>query len=229
MPALPDLIHHLVEQHPTLAEHFPYLLVFTLLYLSGIGLPLPEEVSLILGGYLVYVNTDLVTPDGVAFPALPWAAIRMMGVASAGILAGDLTVYGLGWHYGQDLLSHRWARWILSNEIRGRVTGFYGRWGHWAVFISRFVAGIRVGSFFLAGASRVRLRTFLLMDGLGTLLSVPISVWLAYHFGEEIKQTLSWLAAIFRPLAQVIAIVALAAFWWQIRKARKAPPAAPAA
>ena len=48
-----------------LIEHFPYLGIFILLILGGIGLPLPEDTTLILCGFLVsndmlfkYFRTD---------------------------------------------------------------------------------------------------------------------------------------------------------------------------
>lgn len=220
---VPELIQSFAEQHPTLAEHFPFLLVFTLLYLSGLGLPLPEEVSLVLGGFLMYL---LKTDDNQANDPR-FGLTRMIVVACVAILAGDLTVYWLGRRYGQALLDHRWIQKILSRQNRGRIDRFYDRWGHWTVFFSRFVAGIRVGSFFLAGSSGVKLRTFLLMDGLGTLLSAPISVWLAFHFGHEIHRTLAWLGSVFKHLTAVIAVGSLCVLWWQIRRARRTAGPAP--
>ena len=220
---VPALVQAFTEHHPVLAQHFPFLLVFALLYLSGLGLPLPEEFSLVLGGYLMY----LLQSDNDPTNDIRWGLGRMIATASAAILAGDLTVYALGRRYGQALLDHRWIQKVLSRQNRGRIDRFYDRWGHWAVFFSRFVAGIRVGAFFLAGAHGVRARTFLLMDGLGTLISVPVSIWLAWHFGEEIHQTLSWLGAIFRNLVYLVAIVSLSMLWWQIRRARRTAGPAP--
>lgn len=219
MDDLPGLIRSLVEQHPVLAEHFPYLLIFTLLYLSGLGLPLPEEPTLILGGYLIFLQAQ----DAPAGGSMAWPLARMIGAACTAILGGDLTVYWLGRRYGRAFLGHRWMRWVFSKQNLGRIDRFYARFGLWAVFVSRFVAGVRVGSFFLAGASRVRVRTFLLMDGLGTALSAPVSVWLAFHFGEEIHLALLWMGRIFRNLALLVALAALLALWWQMRRARRGP------
>ena len=219
MDNLPDLILALADQHPQLVEHFPYVLVFALLYLSGLGLPVPEEASLVLGGYLMYVRADLAGDP--PFPALSWPVARMMGTACVAILAGDLTVYALGRRWGRTWMQHRWVQWVFSKQNRDRIDRFYERFGLWAVFVSRFVAGVRVGSFFLAGASGLRLRTFLLMDGLGALLSAPLSVWLAYHFGKEIDLTLHWLSHLVKSFAMGIALAALLTLWWQIRRGRR--------
>ena len=231
MDALPAPVLAFAEQYPFLLEYFPlflhalafawehpYLCVGGLLLLSGLGLPLPEEVSLLLGGYLVYWKMDC--PEDPPFWPAPLA--NMVLVCCLSILAGDLVVYALGRRFGEALLAHRYARWILSKQNHGRITGFYDRWGHWAVFLSRFVAGIRVGSFLLAGSSKVKLRTFFLMDALGTLISGPVSVWLAYRLGGEIGRAIVTVGRVFENMIYAVALAALLGIWWQIRRARRA-------
>ena len=236
MDALPEPIQEFARNYPFLAEHFPFFLhalhfawihpyvtVFAMLYLSGL-MPFPEEVTLLLGGYLVYARID-----ADPMPAFPPSLIRMIATACAAILAGDLTVYWLGRRYGPFLLAHRYARWILSPQNRTKAERFYARWGHWAVLASRFMAGVRVASFLLAGSWRVRFTTFLLMDALGTALSVPVSIWAAYHWGEEIDLVIVTVGRAFHDLSLLVALVAVLMLWWQIRRARRAPPAPPAA
>lgn len=221
---MPELIKTVLGDYPFLAENFPYLLVFFLLYLSGVGLPMPEEPTLLLGGYLIYLRGE--DQPGVS---MAWPLAGMIATACTAILAGDLTMYWLGRRFGQAFLSHRYMRWIFSKQNRGRIERFYERFGLWAIFCSRFIAGVRLGSFFLAGATKVPLRSFLLMDGLGTLISGPISVWLAFHFGEQIDFALHWLGSIFRNLALLVALVSLLALWWQIRRSRRLATASPPA
>jgi len=43
-----------------LIEHFPYLGLFILLILGGIGFPFPEDTTLILGGFLI--STHVIKP-----------------------------------------------------------------------------------------------------------------------------------------------------------------------
>ncbi len=231
MDLLPEPIRVFAENYPFLAQHFPfflqaldfawshpYLTVFSLLYLSGL-MPFPEEITLLLGGYLVYARAD----------AQPISLTHMILTACAAILAGDLTVYWLGRRYGPALLAHRYSRWILSAQNRAKAERFYARWGHWAVLGSRFMAGVRVASFLLAGSWRVRLGTFLLMDGLGTLLSAPVSIWAAYYWGEKIDWVIVTVGGVFHDLSLLVALAAVLVLWWQIRRARRVPPAPPAA
>ena len=41
------------ENLPLWMEQGAYLLIFVALFLSGVGLPIPEELSFLLGGYLI--------------------------------------------------------------------------------------------------------------------------------------------------------------------------------
>jgi len=69
-----------------------YGLIFGVLVACGLGLPLPEDVSLVTGGYLSYVG------------AVQFAA--MLLVAFAGILAGDFLIFTAGRRYGCDFNRH---------------------------------------------------------------------------------------------------------------------------
>jgi membrane protein DedA with SNARE-associated domain len=73
------------------------------------------------------------------------------------------------------------------------VYRFFARYGAWTAFFARFAAGLRAPTFLLAGAAHMRFRTFILADGSAALVSVPLLVWLAFHFGAEIDQVKQWL------------------------------------
>lgn len=73
-----------------LIEHFPYLGLFILLILGGMGLPFPEGASLILCGFLISTHGVNLLPAVV--------------VAYAGILTGDLLCYLLGRKFGGRLI-----------------------------------------------------------------------------------------------------------------------------
>ena len=65
-----------------LAE-FTYVGIFLVLLLCGLGLPLPEDVPIILSGYLAHLG---------AVEFWPALAANLLG-----IMAGDLATYGLGY------------------------------------------------------------------------------------------------------------------------------------
>ena len=45
-----------------LAEHFPYLGLFALLILGGIGVPFPEDTTLLLAGFLISHHVIKILP-----------------------------------------------------------------------------------------------------------------------------------------------------------------------
>jgi len=170
---------------------FNYLAPFLVLLLCGVGLPLPEEVTLIASGLLVHQGQV----DFVAITA----------VCSAAILLGDSVPFFLGRRYGMSALKVRWVRRIIHPERFARLERRFERHGSWAVFVCRFFAGVRIPGYFMAGTMRMSYGRFLLLDALGVLLSVPISVWLGLVFAEQVDR----LQSSFRNLHLVLAFVIL--------------------
>src|SRR5438270_1067061 len=73
-------------------EHFTYLGLLVVLVLCGLGLPLPEDVALLAGGFLAH--------RGVT--RLPIT----LGVSFLGVITGDNSLFFLGRHLGQGLLRY---------------------------------------------------------------------------------------------------------------------------
>ena len=68
-----------------LAE-FTYAGIFLLLFLCGLGLPVPEDIPILVSGYLSHLGT-----------IRPWPALA---VNLAGILLGDLMIFSFGYWMG---------------------------------------------------------------------------------------------------------------------------------
>lgn len=199
---------------------YGYFAVFGVLVLCGLGLPLPEELTLIAAGVVVY--------EGRAHLGV------MTVVAVFGILAGDSLLFALGRRYGPHLLQRRLFSRLLHAERMSKVRRQFDLHGVKAVFFARFFAGIRAPVYFTAGTLGMRYRSFAALDLLGALLSAPISVWLGYHFGAELERLLVWLARFDRILlltviGVVLWIVARKVMRWRERskedadKLRKTP------
>jgi membrane protein DedA with SNARE-associated domain len=180
---------------------YSYLAVFGVLVLCGLGLPLPEELTLIAAGVVVYEGKAELLP--------------MIGVTIAGILVGDSILFFWGKRYGPSLLQHKWFAKLLHVERMNKVRREFERHGNKAVFFGRFFAGIRALVYFTAGSLGMPFRVFLLLDLLGALLSAPISVWLGFHFGAEIEHLLSYVKQFDRALLVVLALLVL---WLCFRK-----------
>ena len=154
-----------------------YLGTFGLLVLCGLGVPLPEEATFLCAGYAAQSLGCTPTELGI---------LCFMGVI--GILIGDSFPFLLGRKYGLSLLSRpRFAK-VMTPERVEKVRTYFHSWGNWTVFGARFVAGLRMPTFFMAATMGVPYFTFLFLDLLGALISCPTSIWLAWRFGKQAKE-----------------------------------------
>ena len=73
-----------------------YLTLIGILLLCGLGMPIPEDISLISAGYLAHLGVV-----GVH---------RVFMVCLLAVLLGDSMAFGLGWKWGHRLLKTRFLR-----------------------------------------------------------------------------------------------------------------------
>lgn len=148
-----------------------YVAVFAILIACGLGVPVPEDVSLVAGGIIA---------------GLGHADLRlMMLVGLAGVLCGDSIVFLVGHHFGQRARRIRWVARVLTPRRYARVQAKFDRYGNRLLFFARFLPGLRTAVFLTAGMThRVSLWRFLALDGLAALISVPWWVWVGW-FGAE--------------------------------------------
>jgi membrane protein DedA with SNARE-associated domain len=159
---------------------FAYALVFGVLVACGLGVPMPEDVSLILGGFLAYQGS-----------ANLWV---MMGVGFAGILFGDSLIFFAGRRLGTKVGRGGgfFAR-VVTPEKRAKVEGLFARHGEKIVMLARFLPGVRAVTYFTAGSAGMRYLRFILFDGLAAILSAPFFVWLGFKFGGELQTVIDTL------------------------------------
>ena len=82
---------------------------------------------------------------------------------------------------------------------------------------NRFLPMLRIPGYFLAGTMGMRYSRLLLLDGLGILLSVPLSIYLGKLFGgqvERLKETVHDLHLILALLALVLVLVLVIRLRW---------------
>jgi len=169
---LEDLLLQIVDQTSGV---FSYGIVFGVLLLCGLGAPLPEDISLILGGYLVH--------DGKA------QLFLMMFVGFMGILIGDSIIFFAGRRIGSQIGNKPqgfFAR-IVTPAKRASVEGLFHRHGEKIVMAARFMPGVRAVTFFTAGSVRMKYSHFVLFDGLAALVSAPLFVYLGFRFGGDLE------------------------------------------
>ena len=146
-------------------------LLFTLPALEApafLGLVLPGELALLLGGMLASQGR------------VPLAAALAVGVAGA--LAGDSAGYWIGRRWGPRLLASRLGRRVGPARLH-RVESLLLRGGGRALAVGRCTAGARVVLPGLAGMLGLRYRVFAVWTGMAATLWALAHVLAGYAAG----------------------------------------------
>ena len=184
--------------------------MFTLLVACGLGLPLPEDVALITGGYLAGKGP----PIGVG--SLP----AMILVGLAGILIGDTIIFRAGATYGEALLQTRIGRHVPGEKVE-RIIGLFERHGPKFIMLARFIPGVRAVTYFVAGTTGVPYWKFLLYDGLAACASAPGWVLLGHWAGRHRMLRKAWQYAKEVQLGLILVVLSIIALWIAIALIRR--------
>jgi len=157
----------------TLVEHFPYIGIFILLILGEIGLPFPEDATLILSGFLIAQKVTKPLPT--------------LMVVYGGLLLTDFSLYWVGKKYGRKVVEHKRFRRILSAERLLRLEEKFTKWGIYVVFVGRHFLGIRAQIFLAAGVMRMSTLKFIMADAASAILTMTLMVGIGFLGGNSIQ------------------------------------------
>src|SRR5881409_518768 len=102
-----------------------------------------------------------------------------------GVLSGDVVLYWVGRHWGEQVLNWRMVRLVLSPAREQWLKAAYRRHAAKTVVTARHVMGLRAAAFLTAGIARVPFWKFILVDAATALLGVPTGFALAYFFTDQ--------------------------------------------
>ena len=157
----------------TLVEHFPYIGIFILLILGEIGLPFPEDATLILRGFLIAQKVTKPLPTFM--------------VVYSGLLLTDFSLYWVGKKYGRKVIEHKRFRRILSAERLLTLEEKFRKWGIYVVFVGRHFLGIRAQIFLAAGVMRMSTLKFIMADAASAILTMTLMVGIGFLGGNSIE------------------------------------------
>jgi membrane protein DedA with SNARE-associated domain len=157
---------------------FTYPGVFLVLLATGLGVPIPEELPIVIAALMA------------RWQVMHWAGA--LGSCLGGVLAGDMLLYWMGRHFGRRILEWPAARRILTPEREARVMEAYRRHGLKFVVMARLVMGLRAAAFLTAGLVRVPFLRFVMVDVAAVFLSVPLAFGLAYAVADSVAVALAY-------------------------------------
>lgn len=192
-----------------LISHMSYGLIVLVLVITGSGIPVPEEVVVILAA--VASRADQLEP---------WAAFASCVLGSLG---GDCLMYAIGYHFGHSVLrDHPLISRHLNPEREAKIERMITQYGFRVYFLARFLVGIRSPVFLTAGILRVPFRRFLLVDLVSATAVISLFFGLGYYFAENIMNWLKWIrrVEVALSLAVAIGVAALVIYLWRRRQNR---------
>jgi membrane protein DedA with SNARE-associated domain len=179
-----------------------YTLVFVLIAIETMGIPVPAETALIGAALLANKGQmDIVT---------------LTALAAAAAILGDNVGFAIGRHFGRRVFLAPGPLRTHRAKVLEHGEPFFARHGPKAVFLGRWVAGLRIASAWLAGMNRMRWPVFLFWNALGGIAwaaSITISIYLLGDLAEHAIEVVG-------PVAAGLVVAALLGFWIYRRRRR---------
>jgi membrane protein DedA with SNARE-associated domain len=193
-------------------SQFGYAEVFLALVATGFGLPIPEELPVLVAGVLT----------GHEETPLRWYV--MLPVLFAGVVAVDFALYGAGRLWGRKLLESSFVkRSIITREVRAKLERNFADHGIVVLLGVRLLPGVRAPAFLLAGVLKVPFSRFIAAELIYAIPVVNVLFWLAYLLSEQVREVVfgmvefnSWL-----PVAVLCCVAGLIVY--NIAFARRGP------
>jgi membrane protein DedA with SNARE-associated domain len=154
-----------------LVETAGYPLLFVIVMSESSGIPVPGETALITAAILASqgkLQIEVVIP-----------------LAAAGAIVGDNIGYLIGRKGGRWVLERPGAFRRQRQEVLRIGEPFFERHGPKAVYFGRFLLGLRVWASWLAGATRMHWRSFVIWNALGGVSWATLVGIVAYLLGHS--------------------------------------------
>ena len=143
--------------------------------------------------FLTFFSEDAATLGGAAMAAAGLLATPL-GLAACflGIWLGDLGLYALARYFGRPFLKQKWVRRRVNDDRLARSEAWWKRRGLLVLLTARFVPGLRLPTYLIAGTLAVPFLSFAAVTGLMGLIWVPLIFVLVWMAGTE---AVTWYAA----------------------------------
>ena len=191
--------------------------VFLLLMLTGIGVPLSEDLIIIPAGVLIGHGMLGFAPTVI--------------FAYLGVVGADLLWFAICWRFGAPLLHRRWFKRVVHPRRLLQVKHEIERRGAWVIVMSRFIPGSRTPAITAAGILHHPFRTFALAECACCLVTVPLQLGLGIAIAEgiAIERTTDVIRLVVGVVLLILAVLVGLTWWRQYRSQRQRPPRARAA
>ncbi len=150
-------------------EQFSYVAIFAFALFAGYLIPVPEEIILLISGYMASEYFIRLTP-----------AIFIVIIA---FIIGDNILYRLTLKNNKHVtkLIHE----VLSMKIITKNEALLEKHINTTIFLTRFVPFLRFVGPVFAGYTKTKEKTFMLFNTLAIVIYAPFVMWLGYFFHND--------------------------------------------
>ncbi len=193
-----------------------YSLIFLASLIEGVVPLMPGDLAAALLAFYAARSGGLLAPTIIA--------------VTAGSVLGALIMWWIGRRLGADWVAHRIGKLKFSGgeekleAAEHRVEDAYRQYGWVALFVSRFLPGIRAIVPAAAGALRIPLWEVTLIFTVASGLWYGAISWIAFRVGEDWALVREQMERLARDvgLGAIAAALVLVFFGWRLWKRRKA-------
>ena len=184
-----------------------YLVLMALSALENVFPPVPADTAVALGAFLARRGEISVVPLAI----LCWLAN----------LASACGTYLVGRRHGRAFFRDGWGRKVMPPEVLAGLEEAYARWGTAAIFVSRFLPGLRAAVPPFAGVAGFPALRALVPAALAS------AIWYAFLAAAGYQLAANWgavkelVANANRALGLAALVVGTAAVVWLWRRTRK--------
>lgn len=188
--------------------------VFGLLLLSGVGIPLGEDIIVIPAGLLVGHGE---------LPLMP-----TLMAAYFGVVIGDLMWFAVCSKLGTRLLHMRWFKRVVHPRRMLQVKYQFDQRGAWVIVLARFIPASRTTTITVAGMMHMKFWKFALVTIGCVLITAPMQLFAGWWIAQSLKveSTVESIFRLFGLVMVVVAIVLIYRLWSRHRRSGKRTPRA---
>jgi membrane protein DedA with SNARE-associated domain len=202
-----SVLHHLGDIAINWINSIGYWGIFWGMLLESACIPIPSEVIMPFGGYLV--STGHLNILGVIL------------IGTLGNIVGSYIAYAVG-HWGGKRFIDRYGKYVfLSKKHLESAEKWFDKRGQVTVFLSRILPAIRTFISLPAGIARMSLGKFLTYTALGSIIWSSVLAYVGYTLGRNWEN----IQSIIHPLSYVVVLIVLVIIVYLVMKVIKSKKA----
>jgi membrane protein DedA with SNARE-associated domain len=163
--------------------------------------------------FMTFISEDTAMLGGAALTATGLLATPLVFAACFfGIWLGDMGLYALARYFGRPLLDRAWVRRRINEAQLAKSEAWLKKHGPMVLLVVRFVPGLRLPTYLLAGTLAMPFLSFAGLTGLIGLVWVGSLIALAKLLGAAAAS--GWIGLIWSPLLAFAKLIGAKVLGW---------------